>query len=611
MGRIHVLPPALADRIAAGEVVERPAAVVRELIDNALDAGAGRIDVDLETGGIDLVSVADDGSGMAPEDAALAFARHATSKIQDGADLDAVRTLGFRGEALAAIGAVARVELVTWPRGGDAGSRVVVERGERLEEGPASRAPGTTVAVRGLFAGIPARRKFLKAPGTELEHCLAAAQRAALARFEVGFKLRQKGRELLAAPPAADPGARLADVLGGRWAEGLTPVEHDRGEIVVRAWAGRTDVHRPTRDGVHLFVNRRPVRDPVLMRAVNDAYRDLLPPGRFPVVALYLELPPHEVDVNVHPAKSEVRFRRPSEIRAAILDALAKALGRRASIPYFGGGRWSAPPSADGGPDGSAQGVFAAGWAPGVFAGSGGTAPGEDGLAGLSGADGAALREGEAGGAFDAGAGTGAAAEGTPGAAAAPPRVRALAQYRNCYIVAHDEKGLLVVDQHVAHERMIYERLLAQFDGGPLPRQRLLFPLTLEVGPAAAELVGRRAAELTRIGFSAEPFGPTTVVLREAPSILGRGVGEDEFRAVLARLAEEDRAGAVDLFQHLLATVACHSAVRKGMPLPLEKLDYILRGLDACAAPSHCPHGRVISLRIDLSALDRGFDRVS
>ncbi len=589
-----MLPPEVADRIAAGEVVERPASVVRELLDNALDAGASRVEVDLAAGGVDLCAVADDGSGIAPEDARLAFERHATSKIETGDDLDRVTSLGFRGEALAAIGAVARVELLTRPRGGAVeGRRVVWERGRPVADEPGARAPGTTVTVRDLFAGIPARRKFLKSPATELDHALAAVTRAALARWEVGFRVRtaddrRGGPDLLIAPPAARAGDRIASVLGDRWAAGLVELEEARGVLHLHAWAGRSDLTRPTREGLHLFVNRRPVRDPVLQRAVLDAYRPVLPPGRFPVVVLYLEIPPDAVDVNVHPAKSEVRFERPNDVRGAVFGLLTRGLGLRAAIPVF------VPAPEPGAPGGSAPGPgplplrYAAPAWDGAPAGDGASAPG---------------------GAADAAAPGGVAEPATT--AIPPPRVRALAQYRQCYIVAEDERGLLVVDQHVAHERLLYESLLRQADQGPLPRQSLLFPVTLETGPEAVDLVEREAALFARAGFGVEPFGRTAVVVREVPAILGREAAPETFLELVERLRAGDRARAEDAFRDLLATVACHTAVRKGMAVPLAKADYILQGLDACEVPSHCPHGRVISVRVDLAALDRTFDRVS
>lgn len=583
LGRVRLLPPDVADRIAAGEVVERPSSVVRELLDNALDAGGLRLEIDLEGGGADAIVIADDGSGMPPEDAGLAFERHATSKIYTGDDLDAVATLGFRGEALAAIAAVSRVEMITRPRDRQAGTRVLVERGQRVSVEPASRAPGTTVAVRDLFVGIPARRKFLKVAATELEHCVAVAERTALARWETGVRLRHHGREILAASPALDPGARIADVLGARVASAMVPGEAERGPYLARAWAGRADLHRGTRAGLHLFVNRRPVRDPLLVRAVLDVYRPILPPGRFPIVVVYLELPTDALDVNVHPAKAEVRFERPHDVRGVVVAALTAAMGTRTAIPYLPAGVVTAAP----------LGL----WAGAVSAhGQIGDATGSPGFASASGPD-------DPAGAIST-------ARGGPPAAVVPGGVRALAQHRLCYILAEDAAGLLVVDQHVAHERLLFEQLLRQADRGPLPRQALLFPEPMELGPGAVGLVTRGQELLIRGGFAVDPFGPTTVLVREVPAVLGRQARTDALRDILERLDEAGEAPTGEtVFRHVIATVACHSAVRKGMPLPLEKMNYILGGLAACDSPSHCPHGRVVSLRIELTPLDRAFGR--
>lgn len=593
MGKIQILTPAVADRIAAGEVVERPASIVRELLDNALDAEARRIDIDLESGGIDLVSVADDGLGMAPDDAVLAFERHATSKIKTGEDLEQVATLGFRGEALAAIAAVSRVELVSRPVSAAEGTLVVIDKGRLVLSEPASRSPGTTVMVRNLFIGIPARRKFLKGPGTELDHSLATIQRTALARWEIGFRVRQGGKELLSAPPAAEPGERIAAVLGSRRATALVAERGGSDGLKLAVWAGRADLHRPTRDGIHLFVNRRPVRDPLMLRSVFDVYRPILPGGRFPVAVIYLEIQPVDVDVNVHPAKAEVRFHRPQEVRSLILATLGQVLARREAIPFLGG-----PPP---GPRAVSPLGGGANLPPSV----------PTGLPWLG------SREREFRGSGDWSV---ADRQGTEGdrrlspaqeswAPAAPGPARALAQFRDCYILAEDSQGLLVVDQHVAHERLLFEQLIRQAEQGPLLRQRLLFPEPVEIGPGGEELVERHRDLLERSGFQVEPFGAGTVVVREVPAVLGRGARAEHLLDLLPKLQDGDRLGVEGLFQHLLATVACHSAVRKGMALPLDKMNFILRGLASCAAPSHCPHGRVISLRVDLSALDKNFDR--
>ncbi|MCU0253415.1 MAG: DNA mismatch repair endonuclease MutL [Acidobacteria bacterium] len=575
MGLVRVLPPELADRIAAGEVVERPASVLRELLDNALDAGAARIEIDLAGGGRDLVSVADDGSGLDPDDALLAFERHATSKIRTSEDLESVLTLGFRGEALAAIAAVSRVELLTCPASGTEGTRVRIDRGRLVGVDRASRGQGTTVQVWDLFLGIPARRKFLKSPETELDHCLRVVTRAALARPEVGFWVRHGGRSLISSPAAGEPAGRVADLLGSRLATGLLPLSGDGGRLTLSGWAGRADLHRPTRDDIHLFVNRRPVRDPLLVRAVLDAYRPGLPGGRFPVAVLFLDLPPEDVDVNVHPAKSEVRFARPQEVRALLVGTIGRALRGSAAVPVLS-------PST------------------GLGLAEAAVPPGPPGAAGV-------VREGpEPDPRYSAPAPAPARfawndVEATP--------AQPLAQYANCYIVAADERGLLVVDQHVAHERQIYERLIRDAESGPMARQLLLFPQAIELPPGGLEALERARPLFERIGFRFEPFGGSTVLVREVPAVLGREARPEALEDLVARAMEGDRAGAEALFPRLLATVACHSAVRKGMPLSLEQMGYILRGLSACEIPGHCPHGRVISIRVDLSALDRGFDR--
>jgi DNA mismatch repair protein MutL len=584
MGNIRVLPQTVADRIAAGEVVERPASVVRELLDNALDAGAARLELDLEDGGRALVALADDGCGMGRDDALLAFERHATSKIRSGDDLDAVRTLGFRGEALAAIGAVAHVTLLTRPAEQEAGTRVVLERGRLSACDPASRARGTTLRVRDLFGGIPARRKFLKSAGTELDHCLRAARRAALARPDVGLRVRHDGRRVLDLPGVEDAGERVRALLGDRWGSNLLPVSGEALGMQLWGWVGRSDVHRPTREGIQLLVNRRPVRDPFLLRAVTDAFRNTLPPGRFPVAVVFLDLPPDEVDVNVHPAKLEVRFHRLREVRGLVTGAIAGALGGRAAMPWLGG---AAPPHAGHGA-GVAPGPQTARPRPptGLF----------DAALAADRAD-EAVRVATAGWASP------------PPAPAASGRPRALAQLRDCYIVAEDDRGLLIVDQHVAHERLLYERLLAQAERGPLPRQAALFPAALEVGPERCEQALAAADLLLCCGFRVESFGTDTIKVSEVPAVMDRQAGPEAVVAVLERLAAGERNPTEPMLHRLLATVACHTAVRKGMPLNREKMDYILGGLEACEAPHHCPHGRVVSLRVDLSALDRNFER--
>jgi DNA mismatch repair protein MutL len=596
MTKIRVLPPQVADRIAAGEVVDRPASVLREVLDNALDAGASRIDVDILGGGRERICVADDGHGMSRDDAVLAFERHATSKIATGADLDAVSTLGFRGEALAAIAAVARVTLVTRERGSEAGVRVVLDKGRLVKVEPAPRAPGSTLDVRELFGSVPARRKFLRTVGTELDHSLRAVRRAALARPSVAFRVRHEGRTVLDLPGAGSRHARIRSILGDRLGGLLVEIDAEAGPVVVRGWVGRTDAHRPTRDGLHVFVNARPVRDAFLMRAVQDGFGNTLPPGRFPVAVLDIEMPPDEVDVNVHPAKSEVRFAKPREIRALVAGAVREALGGDAALPGLRG-----------------MSAVGAGRSPAGGAAAGGEARASaDDAAAVSASsslwDADRLRA-RADGAVSEMTSGWKEQSGHTSADQGPPTRRALAQHRRCYILAEDADGLLVVDQHVAHERLLYEKLVGEAHDRPLPRQVLLFPAVLELDPEDAEVARDQRALLERCGFVVEPFGGDAVKVSEVPSVYGREAAPEALLTILEQIRRGEPRLGEPMLHLLLATVACHTAVRKGDALSLEKMDYLLSGLDACEAPHHCPHGRVVSLRVDLSTLDDNFDR--
>ena len=602
MGVVRVLPPEIADRIAAGEVVERPASVVRELLDNALDAGATRVEVDLAAGGKDLVRVADDGRGLSRDDAVLAFERHATSKISSGEDLGRIVTLGFRGEALAAIAAVSRVEMVTRERGAAEGTRVLLEGGRLLAVEPAARAEGTTVEVRGLFAAVPARRKFLRSDATELEHGVRVVLRAALARPETGFRVRHGGRQVLAVPAGQDQRTRIVDLLGRRYGRDWLVGEGGAGPLRVRAFLARPEASRPGREGIHLFVNRRPVRDPFLLRAVLDAYRGVLPEGRFPAAVVFVEVPPQEVDVNVHPAKTEVRFHRAREVRALVVGVLGDALGTPRAMGTLPG-PWRGPRGA-----GTGAGL------PGEWAGwPGGPPPG--GLPGLREPDpvppapvgGPGEKMVPAAAPVPAAGGENARPVPAEPGRGTPPRV--LAQVRNCYILAEDDRGLVVIDQHVAHERVLYERLLDQLDGGPLPGQRLMFAEPIEVGPARVELARERQDDLLRLGFDVEPFGEEALVVRQVPAVFGRDAGAGVVIDVLDRLGEGDRPGAESAFHRVLSTVACHAAVRAGMGLDRARMEWIVRGLWGCRRPTHCPHGRPVLLRVDLAAIDRAFER--
>lgn len=568
MSQIRVLDPHVRDQIAAGEVVDRPAAIVRELLDNALDAGSSRIRIETRGGGTETVLVADDGVGMDEHDALLAFERHATSKIRTSEDLRKIGTLGFRGEALAALAAVSRVELVTAAQDG-LGTKVVVDHGRIVTRSPQSRSRGTTVAVSALFGAIPARKKFLRTPGTELDHCQRVVMRSALAYPGVGFRFADGERVLIDAPATTQWQSRIADLLGSKWRAGLVPVAADGGWVSVTGFAARADFHRGDREWIHLFVNSRPVRDPFLMRSVQDAYRNLLPANAFPVVVLALQLDPQEVDVNVHPAKSEVRFARAGEVRAVLVGALRRALGAVEATPTWSG-RDALP----------AQEFQAPAMPPQI----------------------------ESSVLFDA-----ALPSPTPARANEPNPLLddpvPLGQYADCYIVAFDQRGLILVDQHVAHERILFENLTAMADQGPLARQSLLFPTSLELSPSAEEHLVRDLSAVERLGFGVEPLGRGGVLVREVPSLYQRTATAADLRGVLEELLRAGAGSVEQLFRHRLATVACHTAVRRGMRLGSDQMRFILRGLRACETPTHCPHGRVVSLRLDRDELDRRFGR--
>jgi DNA mismatch repair protein MutL len=393
----------------------------------------------------------------------------------------------------------------------------------------------------------------------------------------VAFRGRHEGRLLLDLP-AGDEHARVLALLGDRWGRDLVPVDVTAAPMSLRGWVGRADVHRPTRDGIHVLVNRRPVRDPFLMRAVSDAFRNTLPPGRFPVAVLYLDLPPGEVDVNVHPAKSEVRFQRLREVRALVTGGLSEALGGEGARPHLPG----STTLISGGPSSPSQA-----W----------EAPG-----------GERARE-RAEQAYLTSTNSWQRSLGDALPEMRAPSIRALAQFRECYILAEDAEGLLIVDQHVAHERYLYEKLLQEAEGGALPRQASLFPAVLEVGPERAELVPQHRELLLRCGFRVEPFGGDSVRVAEVPAVMGRDTRPEAVVTILDQILDGEKRFSEPMLNQLLATVACHTAVRKGQALSIEKMDYLLKGLESCEAPHHCPHGRAVSMRVDLAALDRVFGR--
>ena len=594
---IRRLPDTLVNQIAAGEVVERPAAALKELVENALDAGARRILIDLQNGGIDHLSVTDDGHGMAPGDMRLAIERHATSKLPTG-DLSAITTLGFRGEALPSIGSVAVLTLTSRSAGGDAdngGWQLVVDNGRIRGDGPAATPPGTRVSVDALFAAVPARRKFLKSPRSELAACLDVVRRLAMARADVGFELRHDGRRLIGvaaatqasveAGPAAQV-ARLAALFGPDFADNAVAVDLEREGLTLGGLAGIPTYHRGVADHQFLFVNGRPVKDRLLVGAVRGAYQDLLARDRHPVLALFLGVPHDFVDVNVHPAKTEVRFRDAALVRGMIVSGLRRALdaaGHRAATTI----------SAD------ALTAFTAPAMP-AFAAPQGVAEAPRLFAQF--AD-MVLPAGKA-----------AAHDALP-AAPAPfavdhPLGVARGQIANTYIVAETDDALILVDQHAAHERLTLERMKRALAGGGIAGQALLMPQLVELDEIAAGRIVDRAGELAELGLEVEGFGAAAVLVRATPALLG---GIDA--AGLIRDLADDLAAwgaAVTLRERLdgiAATMACHGSVRAGRALGIAEMNALLREMEVTPHSGQCNHGRPTWVRLAKPDIERLFGR--
>ena len=610
---IRRLPPTTADRIAAGEVVERPAAAVKELVENALDAGARRIAVTLEGGGIDRLLVEDDGRGMIPADLALCIERHATSKLPDEETLFRIATLGFRGEALPSIGAVSRLTITTRPRleGGDGDAHSIqVEAGRVGEVTPAAAPPGTRVEVRDLFFATPARRKFLKTPGTEAAHAVETVRRLALAWPEVGFRMTVDGRTALDLPPA-DRTARAAALLGRDFAAAAVPVRGQWPDLQLEGLAALPTHNRATAAEQHLVVNRRPVRDPLLRAALRVAYRDVLASGRHPVAALFLEIPPEAVDVNVHPMKTELRFRDAGGVRGALIASLRRALGTGAGVGTTrtgwdsGGAPDPAWPSRAGQPmpaptvawsDGSATPVQPRGFAEtSTFL----TAP-------------PAAPPAQARFALPPGAMTvPAEAPSLPPGTAEGPLGRPPAQLLDTYILAEAPDGaLILVDQHAAHERLTHERLSAQLVTGGVRSQPLLLPAVVDLPAADAVRLAERAEDLARLGLEIEPFGPGAILVRALPALLGTPEPAPILADIAAELADWEESTALERrLDAAVARLACHGSVRAGRRLNTAEMAALLREMEATPRAATCSHGRPTFLRLGAGDLARMFGR--
>jgi len=597
--KVRVLPPELADQIAAGEVVERPASVVKELVENAIDAGGRRVEVEIEAGGRRLVRVVDDGSGMEPDDARLALRRHATSKIASADDLWGLRTFGFRGEALPSIAAVSRLTLATRPASATAGFKLTVEAGVETDAREAGIPVGTQVEVRDLFFNTPARAKFGKSEATETANVSEAMLRLALAHPAVHLRLRVGGRVALDLPPHRDLGERVRAALARRGAGALHEAEGEEGGCRVRAFLAGPDESTNTTRNTFLFVGGRFVRDRNLLHALSLGYGPLLEKGRYPMAALFIDVPGPDVDINVHPQKLEVRFARAQEVYAAVRHVVGAAIAR---APWLRTAddrpmrTFTQPPRAE-----SAEGT-----APQprpVRVGAGAMALPRSAQSALP------LRARDADdavGVVEAGPAAALAAR-APGFFAG---LNYVGQVHRTYLVCEAVQELILIDQHAAHERVAYARLRAAHARRQMPRQQLLFPIPIEVGEAAAAALETDDV-LGALGFEVSRQGAGVIVLRAVPEPLKDADPKPLIRELLSDLAEGTplRDGELDRVDHLLATIACHSVVRAGDVLGRQEALALLNQLDGVDLSSHCPHGRPVLLRMPLGEIERRFGR--
>ena len=548
---IAVLAPQVADQIAAGEVVERPASVVKELIENALDAGARTVRVEIADGGKSLIRVSDDGSGMSRADAELALARHATSKIREAADLIGVGTFGFRGEALPAIASVSRFELETSPDG-RSGTRLRAAGGKRESVEDAARQRGTTVTVRGLFFNTPARRKFLRAQATETRAVVEAVTLLALTRPDVAFTLASDDRPLIDVPPAADAIDRIHALWGRALADTLVPIAHREGPLEVRGFAQRPAQAKPAGRKGHVFVRGRPIRDPFILRAAEAGYRSTIAPGDRPSLILFLDLPGDAVDVNVHPSKLEVRFRDKFFVEKVVEEAVRGALGPLAAAAPLG-----APWTGLGGaiPPGAPQDLFAS----------------------------------------------------EPAAGA--PHLAPLLQVFDAYIIFQTDSGVAIVDQHSAHERVLYERAMRQLAGDGASAQRLLLPLTLEFTAPELEAIDAHRELLRRVGYEVEPFSGRTVVVHTAPNPHPRFDAARCLGELASDLAGGRFGGWANRLERFAATYACRAAIKAGQRLDPDEMRELVARLLAATLPAHDVHGRPTIVQLPKDELERRFGR--
>jgi DNA mismatch repair protein MutL len=662
MGRIHVLSENVANKIAAGEVVERPASVVKELLENSLDAGAHRIRVNIEAGGKKLIQVIDDGCGMVRDDAMLAFERHATSKIRNADDLVSIATLGFRGEALPSIASVSRLRLETRAEEDVAGSVIEIAGGKLLTVEEAGLPAGTSITVRDLFFNIPARRKFLKAESTELSHIASLVTHYALAHPEMHWELHSATNAMLIAPPVSDHSQRIYQVFGRETLDQLLPLsamlqleriglpqpppwrrpepEEDepepvKGSIKLHGFVSRPEIQKLNRNSIFIFVNGRLIRDRLVQHALTEAYRNMMPPTVYPVVLLFLEMPFTEVDVNVHPSKVEVRFRQSSVLHDFIRDSVRAALIKARPAPAFVT-EMRAQPSASA-----------------ALSPRSGVPVGEEAALGVTDADAAfALRplepppfttrlQFEGGGiAVEANAAIpvarfgpqtfGGAAQATPAIAPlttgcsislpedeAPADLESLAslkplgQIRDSFILAVNSQGLWIIDQHVAHERVLFEKISKQRLAASPEKQQLLMPLIVELTPSQMAVFAEISDELSLNGFEVEPFGTRTIAVKSTAAGIAPGAVEHMLHEILEQFEREEQSLNLEKIRTgVAATIACHAAIKVNMPLEQNKMEWLLAELAKTDCPMSCPHGRPVVLRYSVKDIQRAFKRI-
>ncbi|MDF0748844.1 DNA mismatch repair endonuclease MutL [Marinobacter sp. 71-i] len=638
MPAIRLLTPRLANQIAAGEVVERPASVVKELVENALDAGARRVDIEVEQGGVKLIRVRDDGDGIDEADLPLALSRHATSKIENLDDLEAVASLGFRGEALASISSVSRLALTSRTERQEAASRVEVEgRDMDASISPAAHPVGTTVEVRDLFFNTPARRKFLRTEKTEFNHVEECVRRQALSRFDTGFTLRHNQRVIQSLRPAENPldrERRIGALCGQQFIDNTVVIDAEATGLKLWGWVALPTFSRSQADLQYFFVNGRVIRDRLVAHAVRQAYRDVLYNNRHPAFVLYLEVDPANVDVNVHPTKHEVRFRDGRLVHDFIFRTLHKALADVRPDDHLRGavaqshGRESAGIPGGYGTQASMPGVSNQP-APDPFAASTGQQP-----AGFSGSPRPPQHEwqardqmafyqslNEGGGVENGGVGERAAMAETGELAVAsptppresgdePPLGYAIAQLHGIYILAQSRQGMIVVDMHAAHERITYERMKRALDAQDLKSQPLLVPVSLAVSQKEAALAETHGEELLQLGLRVERIGPETLAVRQMPALLRGADAEQLVRDVLSDLIENGESDRVEAVTHeLLGTMACHGSVRANRQLTIPEMNTLLRDMEATERSGQCNHGRPTWTVVTLSELDKLFLR--